>query len=1776
MSGGPDGTSTVLASSCWDKARTIFLNEVSNSNRFSKTAVADFLNDNYRIDKAINTCVAMKTKADQEYGSKQGRFATKLLNVLRTVKEVGDAYLEFAPESVSIAWSAVSLLIKVGTDDVDKCELISGCCEHIVTIVLNCRLYENRYSTVSKDGQENALQEIELKILGAIPNLLYLILDFSWHTQYHLDKKKLLRSFKECFSNTLKGKIDGIVTEYGNLRSMAGDAFQEKVMDQLSLVAARLDKSVADLKGELFPVIQDLTLKLETIDNTINTRFANEDIHKRFSERCQRFNPSEIHSHTFIKMFEPIRHDYEHMSLWLFADANYRAWEDTTEKSVSLLCLKGPRGFGKSVKMTCVAKRLMDIIYKDRHALVLFFYFKKGDDALQYTLKGLESLIFQLLDHIKTSDDADIMKQCIEIIEEVPISSSDEPSAGDAKHASVNGKTQIITPEYITTVFQQIAALTNLPIYIVVDAIDECEDRVPGNVMHCLKELSRSSESVIKVICSCRDNINIESLLQDKSSQTLVSSKVPGEEAYALPSDIKTIIIDEKANAEDLGMYLTKKVESMVLRRVGGKYGEKFNQELEKIVNIIQTKANGSFTYAGMVVANLQQPTKSTLENKLSQLPPAMEGLYRRSLEVLTSDEQSLVIFALKWVVWGVNPVTVLEIVEHYKEIYHPKTTDSIFSNEDSITKREANLEAKDGDKMMGQPIQKNANKKSLEDDDPYSDPEIADTKYHLQNAGRDFFQFDDATDSISVHLSVKEWIQSEAKQFAENMAKPNAPLFSKNENGQWTVLLPIPATVADGQGLTELINKREANLAIVIEILYALNNKNFQHRYMLLKPTENHVELIRNWGFWKNDLKQSELENILVSVEKLSSEAHTFKAESGHPTAETASTNLTLPTGLTEPSPSMETTTIAPEAETTAGHVDLTDAVASIAPSETDPLCIILNDTRTGGAAPLSPEANIFHMRDYYDRLSRNSDKGLEDVSISTGYYSTLEEDEDNSSMRYEVRNLEQHLCLLQEEWKPEERIGRQWGIFWEQLKLLMRPQTWRRWVDTKNNDKYGGNWEPLHMAANSGLVFILDYLVEQGIAGIKDLNARGYIGSPLHVAVRNHPEFVKALLGYGANINARFPNNTPLLDAMLYLSRKYPCSQTTTWESSKILISAGASLNHTLPFSETTMLQLAAGIRDTQLFQMIISRMVTADINKGDSEGNTPMHSTFSPGPFYFGQEPAYDESAKILHRDSGQQILEMLFEAGADVNAQNFNSESPLDHATCRKDIYGMKWLLEHGADINDDDSGGNTCLHKILNSERPFYNVDPVLLARTLIEGGLDVTRKSKDGKTVLSLAVKHHEAPLVRYLLDVHKEKFSPAHDYLFQQDLHSRSLLNRCAARGKGGAEIADMLVEGLSSEEISYCLKLPDTDKGLTPLHVAAEYGNIEMLDYLLSLKPDLTAKAFNGKTALDIAVYQFVLTSESLSRKGPQGLGLTVTSIERVEQCLCKLLAAAPDIDFEMVDYQMLLHTAVRCKAEKLINLVAVKRNAMKLDQPDQHGWTAHHVAVKSDAKDFLERYFPDYPHDTVYDTLPTSKRPRGLIVVVERHLYKASEDGLEVWQIGNRSAKQDIENLILSDHPIPAEVDRYYFEMTATSTLPRGSGAFSIGLWVAETKREDDWWYSGIGFSSSGYITEDTGTSRRSNRYWWFQSSYGPKTRTFGKGPNIDVVGCGLDTRRGYIFFTLNGEYLGVATTLPMNQRWFPGVTAGEGGHLSMNFGQRPFTFDRPFEALEILGM
>ncbi|EPS45035.1 hypothetical protein H072_1020 [Dactylellina haptotyla CBS 200.50] len=1001
---------------------------------------------------------------------------------------------------------------------------------------------------------------MEQKIIAAIPNLLYLILDFSWHTNHHLDKNKLLRSFKECFSNTLQGKIENITVEYTKLRSLAQDTFQETVMQQLSSLT-NLNSNLKALSASLFPAIEDLSIKLVSIGDKITEHFQNGDLRTRFVALCRHFQyPSEVQSRIFVSIFEAIRREYRDMLLWLFDHPDYRDWVDHVNKDALLLCMKGPRGFGKSVKMTVVIKRLMA---EQTDAIVLFFYFKKGDDATERTRKALESLVSQVLEQRLFHEDFDIMEQAIEIIEQNFETNGANRPGGD-------------TPEGLTRILSALISVLKRPVYIIIDGVDECEDRVRAGLVSCLKQLCRSETGSVKVMCSVRDNVNIETLLVDHPTQEF-KDKIPNINTQTLPADIRSILLDESYNSKEIRMFLSRRVEPLVIRRLGRDYGG-FDEELQRIVSIIELKANGNFIYASMAVANLLQPTRDTLEKKLSELPPAMEGMYKRSMEVLTPDERELVTFVLKWVIWGHGSASILEIIQHYKRVYDTKVVSS-----------------------LGIPQGPKANQRPPTFYGPSSDPEIDDTKYHLYNAGRDFFQFDNAADSISVHLSVREWIENEAKQAKDLETKHLTPPFVKNEQGQWTLSVVVPDNITNsGQSLGDLRNKREANLSITTSILSFLNNKEFQARYRPWNPPNDLEELYyRKWNIlWNKNFEegatssQKERDPKVLEEESVPSEYHNSRPEAGGSRGDEANNLM--------PAQDLES-----ESEVTA-------QTASSGSFEAPEFSVDNSDNRDG----TSSVYNLF----------RKKRRFTEETSV-------------RNSLRYEARSWIYHFNCLQQDWEPEERKGKLWDDFWEQFTLFIQPQTWRLWISINPSqvsmsenylDCYTYFMTPLEYAALEGWVFILDYLVQNGIANQIDLDGvwveegfEGFNKFPLFTCCPDNPNFTKALLKYGASPNPCDPG----LDYpyFFYLTQDFGApvgrepdlyQQEQTIKSIIAIVGAGLDLSTRRANSRVARhyIQMASGIRNIELFKTIYSKVPEEEINASDKIELTALHHLFS----------------------------------------------------------------------------------------------------------------------------------------------------------------------------------------------------------------------------------------------------------------------------------------------------------------------------------------------------------------------------------------------------------------------------------------------------------------------------------------------------------------------------------------------------------------------------------
>ncbi|KAL7907746.1 ankyrin repeat-containing domain protein [Trichoderma velutinum] len=186
-----------------------------------------------------------------------------------------------------------------------------------------------------------------------------------------------------------------------------------------------------------------------------------------------------------------------------------------------------------------------------------------------------------------------------------------------------------------------------------------------------------------------------------------------------------------------------------------------------------------------------------------------------------------------------------------------------------------------------------------------------------------------------------------------------------------------------------------------------------------------------------------------------------------------------------------------------------------------------------------------------------------------------------------------------------------------------------------------------PLEMAVSEGEIEIVKMLLEKGA----NINSRGLLGSPLRIAVSEGAvEIVKMLLEKGANINSRGLLGSPLEIAV----------SEGAVEIVKMLLEKGANINSRGLL--VSPLEWAVSHGETEIMKMLLEK--GANINSRGLFG-TPLQLAASEG---------YKE------------IVEVLLNKGAKINARGGLFSNALQGAAMNGHKEVVEMLLARGANIN----------------------------------------------------------------------------------------------------------------------------------------------------------------------------------------------------------------------------------------------------------------------------------------------------------------------------------------------------------------------------------------------------------------------------------------------------------------------------------------------------------
>lgn len=419
---------------------------------------------------------------------------------------------------------------------------------------------------------------------------------------------------------------------------------------------------------------------------------------------------------------------------------------------------------------------------------------------------------------------------------------------------------------------------------------------------------------------------------------------------------------------------------------------------------------------------------------------------------------------------------------------------------------------------------------------------------------------------------------------------------------------------------------------------------------------------------------------------------------------------------------------------------------------------------------------------------------------------------------------------------------------------------------------------WQPLVFATRKGDLSLMERLLTRK-PGPAKVDAKDREGKTLLWGATHHemPDAIQLLLKYGADVSeACRDGSTPLYEAVRKKSSKLV----------QLLISAGANVN-TKTANASTLLIEATKLQDHDTAWVLLNAGAKPD--QQDADGKSALHFAIekqdndlvwlliSKGATVTAPSLAKTTSSKntgvymqnpliLALRVNNDHAVWLLCEHGASPNAAVDDKGRTLLHlAVYNRNLTAARVLANYGASMDVQEDGGLTPLHYAVLVDRE--DIVTLLASHAANPSSLD-TLDTKDN-TALSLAVQkkhpaivqilirhgvscnaadsrgltalHHAARLgfkegLRILLDgggdpnaVDHEAFTPVH----------HAINGGCSDAG-----LVKMLADASAD------LEMRDGNRR-TPLMLAAQLGNAEMVSCLLDAGVDTQAQDGGGYTA-------------------------------------------------------------------------------------------------------------------------------------------------------------------------------------------------------------------------------------------------------------------------------------------------------------------------------------
>lgn len=347
------------------------------------------------------------------------------------------------------------------------------------------------------------------------------------------------------------------------------------------------------------------------------------------------------------------------------------------------------------------------------------------------------------------------------------------------------------------------------------------------------------------------------------------------------------------------------------------------------------------------------------------------------------------------------------------------------------------------------------------------------------------------------------------------------------------------------------------------------------------------------------------------------------------------------------------------------------------------------------------------------------------------------------------------------------------------------------------------------------------------------------------------------------------------------------------------KNLVKAGYDINQCIEKGATPLI-LACLVDSFNSVDILIK--LGANINISDANGQTPLMYAAAKNSVYSTKLLLSQNEIKLEEKDivgktalilaayyESCEVLKLLIDAGADLNAVDYNGLSALDYAVMRSNHNSIRILIANGANINYSDKTGKTPL--IIAA---IYDNAPD--AEKLINAGADIRIKDSNQKSAFLIAAEKNAARFLKLLIDsqdIVEDEYEKAVlisakngnvDSLVTllentnnpRELASKALTFACLKNKSNiihvcvdfHCDLNNSLYLGLTplmvacyvnadkavAQLIAYGVDINIPDKeGITALMYAASKNNLKIIEFLSLYGADKKIQDINGKTFED-----------------------------------------------------------------------------------------------------------------------------------------------------------------------------------------------------------------------------------------------------------------------------------------------------------------------------------